>query len=42
MLSTMPVPNVLEKLRSSLPSNYTTDYAENTHVTMFLCEVNMG
>ena len=38
----MRVSDVLKKLRSSLQSNYTTDYAENTHVTMFLCEVNMG
>ena len=42
MLLTMPVSDVLKKLRSGLQSNYTTDYAENTHVTMFLCEVNMG
>ena len=33
---------VLIKLRSSLQSNYATDYAENTHVTMFLREVNIG
>ena len=42
MLSTMPVPNVVEKFRLSLRSYYTTDYAKNTHVTMFLREVNIG
>ena len=38
----MPVSDVLEKFRLSLWSYYTTDYAQNTHVTMFLREVNIG